>query len=409
MFKEGVEISEVSGSQYSITTGAGLFGNPAYYLDGLKTQIEDDPKNFETKYHLYARLLEEVILSLYQAKQEISPEVTLDFVPPDDTESSVKKLEKVLGMTRRRLSVIGLDDEVDDEEIKSKIIMERPNVTFADVGGQENGKIELSDVVAGFREPEKFTRRGTRPARGVLLYGPSGNGKTLLARATAGEANATIFSVELASILHSLWGRTERYIQKIFDLAREQDRTIILFDEIDAIARQRSSLNATYSSIVNILITNLDGMRGRADNVVVIAATNLLDLVDEALIRPGRFDIWIPVDPPDDNARLQIFEIHKKEALKIAQRPEHELFDPNFNKSLFTTCTKGFSGADIAEILRRSLLEGVRMERRGIEPHPLTAQDYVEQINLYEKIRKDKAKKAQAAPFGFQLGMTPKQ
>lgn len=372
-----------------------------YHLENLKAQIESDPNVFSMRYNLYAKLLEELILSMYQANHTKSPDTILNFAPPADAGTRLRRMEKALNMGKRQLSAAGLIENGDDEDIEKRIVMEKPNVKFDDVGGQERAKVELSDVVAGLKDPQEFYAEGAVPPTGVMLYGPSGTGKTLLARATASEADATIFSVGLASILHSLWGKTERYIQRIFDKAQEQAPSIIFFDEIDAIARQRSSLNQAYSSIVNVLLTNMDGMQERASNVVVIGATNLLDLVDDALLRPGRFDLLVPVELPDDVARAQVFNIHKLQALSRATRLEDEIFDPEFDLDKFVAKTKGFSGADIKEVLRRGLVERVRLRRRGLAPLPMTADDLIEQIAQYETVRKDKASRVNRV-IGFQ-------
>lgn len=377
---------------------------PLYFLENKEERVPENPDEFARKYGFYARLVEEVVLSLYEAKSEISPDTVFNFAPDDNTATSIKQAEQKLSFAKRQLSAAGFMEDGDDEDIDKRIVIEKPRVRFTDVGGQEKAKTELGDVVAGLADPDEFYSEGAEPPSGVMLYGPSGTGKTLLARATAGEANATIFSVGLASILHSLWGKTERYIQRIFDKAAEQAPAIIFLDEIDAIARQRSSLNQAYSSIVNVLLTNMDGMQERSRNVVVIGATNLLDLVDDALLRPGRFDMLIPVDLPDDAGRAQIFAIHRQKAIERATKPVDEIFDSHFDIAKLISSTRGFSGADIAEILRRGLVERVRTKRRGVNSHPLTAEDLIEQIALYEKVRRDKANRIDRG-LGFQYAI----
>lgn len=364
---------------------------PFYYIESVKRPVERDFEEFAGRYNFHGRLIEAVVRSLYRAKKEELPNRAYNFVPADHAKARVEQAEKMLAISKKQLNNLGFMDEADDEDIERKIVVEKPQVKFGDVGGQYRAKTELGDIVAGLENPGEFYEEGAEPPSGVLLYGPSGTGKTLLARAVAGESDATFFSVGLASILHSLWGKTERYIQRIFDKAREQAPAIIFFDEIDAIARQRSSLNQAYSSIVNILLTNLDGLQERSKGVVVMGATNLLDLVDDALLRPGRFDMLIPVDLPNDEEREQILRIHQDQALRRTSRPASEIIDPDFDFQLFLNRTKGFSGADIAELQRRALVERVRSKRRGITPHPVNAQDLVNQIALYEQVRKDRA------------------
>lgn len=362
---------------------------PIYLFENEREKIPDNPEEFAHHYDFHARLLEKIVTSLCLAADEEIPNAVFNLEPEDNALLQIKKLKQGLVMAKKQLNAAGFDD-IDDSEITKNIILERPNISFQEVGGQEKAKTELNDVIAGLEDPEEFYSEGATPPTGVMLYGPSGTGKTILAKATAGVANAAFYNVELSSILHSLWGKTERYIQKIFDMARENAPAIIFLDEIDAIARQRNSLNSAYSSIVNVLLVNMDGMRERSNGVVVIAATNLLDLVDDSLLRPGRFDMLIPVDMPDEAAREQIFNIHKRAALMRAGRPEGSIIDANFDIQKFVADSKGYSGADIEELLRRGLVERVRQKRRGITPLPLNANDLEEQIKAYERVRKDK-------------------
>lgn len=384
-----------SNPEYSIIAPVVPSLGPIYSFENIRAKIPTDPEEFARKYEFYARIVEEVVLSLYQASEKNSPNTILNFAPPDNTTDSIRQLEKKLSFTKKQLNAAGYIEDGYDEDIERGIVLDRPVTRFVDVGGQEKAKTELSDVVAGLENPYEFYSEGAEPPNGVLLYGPSGTGKTLLARATAGEAEAKIFAVGLASILHSLFGKTERYIQRIFDKAREEAPAIIFFDEIDAIARQRNHLNAAYSSIINTLLTNMDGMRERTDNVVVLGATNMLELVDDALLRPGRFDLLIPVELPDETGRAQVLEIHRRMAIERALRRgvTAEIFEPDFDLEKLVKKTQGFSGADLAEILRRALVERVRLKRRGINPGLLSAANVIYQIDQYEQVRKDKLKK----------------
>lgn len=363
------------------------------YLLNFKDKIGTDQKTFEEQYARYALLVKNIINSIYQARGQVAPNKTLPFAPPEDTATGIKKLETILGLAKRQVNELGGNDKDLEAEIESKIVYERPAETFDDVGGQERAKEELKTLALSLLHPEAFQEEGTYPPRRVLLYGPPGTGKTLLARALANCANAGLLVVEVADIVHHYYGRSERYVQKMFEVARQRTPVILFFDELDALATERQHADQVISKIVNVLLTNFDGMRNRDEQLMVVATTNRLDVIDRALLRPGRFDSLIEVKLPDDKDRETIFQIHIRKAMERATRGK-QLFDTSLDISSLVARTQGFSGDDIRELIKRALNVRVRQKLQGLEVHPTTTEDLLRQVDLYETVRIEKQKRA---------------
>ncbi len=226
------------------------------------------------------------------------------------------------------------------------------HITFDQVGGLEEVKRLIIEAVSlAMTKPQAYRRAGIHPARGLLLYGPPGTGKTLLAYAAANHCGANLVAVRGPEVFSKWFGESEERIRFVFAKAREVAPAIILFDEIDAIAsrRGREAQYVTGESIVNQLLAEMDAMEGQ-ENVFIIAATNQADLLDPALLRPGRFDLQIEVPLPDGPAREAIFAVHLK------PMPLEE----TVSVAALARRTEGFSGADIAEVCRRAALYALR-------------------------------------------------
>ncbi len=225
-----------------------------------------------------------------------------------------------------------------------EVLVETPSCSWKDIGGLKHVKNNLTRVVEKpIREPETFKKYGIKPARGVLLYGPPGCGKTLLARAVAGESEANFISVKGPEVLSMWLGESEKAIRNIFKKARQVAPCVIFFDEIDALAGKRGFDNSRAGDrVLNQLLTEMDGIE-ELENVIVLAATNRPDLVDGALMRPGRFDQLVLVGSPDKEARLNIFKVHTREM------PVQKV-----NFSELTELTEGYSGADIEAVCREA-------------------------------------------------------
>jgi len=210
-----------------------------------------------------------------------------------------------------------------------EVLVEIPDVKWFDIGGLQNVKQELIEAVEWpLKHPEAFKRLGVRPPRGILLFGAPGSGKTLLAKAVANESEANFISVKGPELLSKWFGESEKAVREVFKKARQVSPCIIFFDEVDAIAPRRGLSSDSHVSerVVNQLLTEIDGLEDLHD-VVVIAATNRPDIVDTALLRPGRFDRIILTPAPDESARLEIFKVHAK-SMPIAIEAELEKIKP---------------------------------------------------------------------------------
>jgi len=255
-----------------------------------------------------------------------------------------------------------------------EVFVEVPEVRWSDIGGLEEVKQELREAVEWpLRYPEVFEKMGVRPPRGVLLYGPPGTGKTLLAKAVATESGANFIAVRGPEVLSKWVGESERAVRKIFERARQVAPAVIFFDEIDSIATARGyrfDSSGVTDRIVNQMLTEMDGIQP-LKNVVVIAATNRAELVDPALLRPGRFDRIIYVPPPDLNARKEIFKVHLRK-VPLA---------PDVNVDELASITEGYTGADIEAVVREAAMLKLREK---LEPGPVEMKHLLKAL---EKIR----------------------
>jgi len=233
-----------------------------------------------------------------------------------------------------------------------EVLVEIPNVRWEDVGGLEEAKQAIKEAVEWpLKYPELFKTVGIKPPKGILLYGPPGTGKTLLAKAVANESNANFISVKGPELLSKWVGESEKHVREMFRKARQVAPCILFFDEIDALAPRRGALGDTHVTerVVSQFLTELDGLEELKD-VVVIAATNRPDLIDPALLRPGRIERHIYIPPPDKKARLEIFKIHTR-GMPLAE--DVDLED-------LAVKTEGYSGADIEAICREAGLAAIR-------------------------------------------------
>jgi cell division protease FtsH len=244
---------------------------------------------------------------------------------------------------------------------------ERPKVTFADVASNEEAKDDLREIVDYLRDPARYTKVGARIPHGVLLSGPPGTGKTLMARAVAGEAKVPFFSVSATEFVEMFVGVGAARIRDLFERAKKVAPSIIFVDEIDSIGRQRSGAaaiggNDEREQTLNQLLVEMDGFEGN-QSVIVISATNRPDILDPALLRPGRFDRRVEVALPDRNGRLAILKLH---AGRVVMGPGCDL------ESLARR-TPGFSGADLSNVINEAALAAARQRRDHVEQADLEA------------------------------------
>lgn len=234
------------------------------------------------------------------------------------------------------------------------------NVTFKDVAGLEEAKLEVMEIVDFLKNPDKYTKLGGKIPKGVLLVGPPGTGKTLLAKSVAGEAHVPFFSISGSDFVEMFVGVGASRVRDLFKQAKEKSPCIIFIDEIDAIGRARGKNPATGANderenTLNQLLTEMDGF-GTNSGVIVLAATNRADILDRALMRAGRFDRQIYVELPDLEGRKEIFEVHMR-PLKL---------DGSVDKDFLAKQTPGFSGADIANVCNESALIAARQDRKSV-------------------------------------------
>lgn len=243
-------------------------------------------------------------------------------------------------------------------------------VTFKDVAGLEEAKVEVMEIVDFLRNPKKYTNLGGKIPKGALLVGPPGTGKTLLAKAVAGEADVPFFSISGSDFVEMFVGVGASRVRDLFKQAKEKAPCIVFIDEIDAVGRARSK-NAGFSSnderenTLNQLLTEMDGF-GTNSGVIILAATNRADILDKALMRAGRFDRQINVDLPELKEREEIFNVHLRN-LRLAK---------DFDRTFLAKQTPGFSGADIANVCNEAALIAARKNKEYVEK-----QDFLDAVD----------------------------
>ncbi|TVR72695.1 MAG: ATP-dependent metallopeptidase FtsH/Yme1/Tma family protein [Sphaerobacteraceae bacterium] len=237
---------------------------------------------------------------------------------------------------------------------------ERPKLTFADVAGEEESKAELEELVQYLKDPAKFHNIGARLPRGILLVGPPGTGKTLLAKAVAGEANVPFFSVSASEFVEMFVGVGASRVRDLFEKAKTNSPAIIFVDELDAVGRQRfagvGGGNDEREQTLNQLLVEMDGFDPHED-VIVVAATNRPDVLDPALLRPGRFDRQVTVGLPDKRGREAILKIHTR-GIPV---------DENLDLGLIASATPGFAGADLANLVNEAALMAARRDKKIVQ------------------------------------------
>jgi len=257
---------------------------------------------------------------------------------------------------------------------KARFQMEaKTGVMFDDVAGIEEAKEELQEVVTFLKKPERFTAVGARIPKGVLLVGPPGTGKTLLAKAIAGEAGVPFFSISGSEFVEMFVGVGASRVRDLFKKAKDNAPCIIFIDEIDAVGRQRGAGigggNDEREQTLNQLLTEMDGFEGNT-GIIIIAATNRPDVLDSALLRPGRFDRQVMIDLPTYKGRLGILEVHAREK-KLA---------PEVSLEAIARRTPGFSGAELANLLNEAAILAARRHKEAVTP--LEIDDAIDRVTI---------------------------
>lgn len=308
--------------------------------------------------------------------------------------------EAAMRVLRRVLPDIKADEEIPKETLKKMIIQKSdfkealkeiqpsalrevmvqvPDIKWDDIGGLENAKQELREAVEWpLKYPESFEKFGVTPPRGVLIYGPPGTGKTLLAKAVANESQANFIAVKGPELLSKWVGESEKGVREVFRKARQTAPTVIFFDEIDSIASARSGASSdsgVTQRVVNQLLTEIDGLEELQD-VAVIAATNRVDIMDPALLRPGRFDRHVKVDDPDEKARLEIFKVHTKN-MPLADDVDLEYLAKN---------TEKYVGADIEAVCREAVMLTLRDDLKAESVKMKQFKEAMKKVKTEEKV-----------------------
>lgn len=365
-------------TKYSMNLGSGEMeitlkdGNVLYYTAPSTNLMYADIKDYIEKYN------------------EHNPDVPMEYnlIKAKDT-SGIISIISFIGLPiitmlflgwlfTRRIASIGMGPGGAMSMGKSKaVVTTGKKVTFEDVAGAKEEKEELYEIVDFLKNPEKYRAVGAKIPRGVILMGPPGTGKTLLAKAVAGEANVPFFSTSGSDFIEMYVGLGAARVRDLFDQAKKQVPCIIFIDEIDAVGRRRDSgINgAEKDNTLNQLLVEMDGFNDR-DDIIIIAATNRPDVLDSALMRPGRFDRQIYVNYPDISEREEILRVHAK------GKP----FGPDVKLKTIAKATAGFTGADLANIINEAAILTVRNKIKSI------TMNEIEEATLKVKIGLEKKK-----------------
>ncbi|VAH22732.1 unnamed protein product [Triticum turgidum subsp. durum] len=338
------------------------------------------------------------VLRIHTKNMKLDEDVNLELIAKDThgyvgADLAALCTEAALQCIREKMDVIDLEDDTIDAEILNSMavtndhlktalvgtnpsalretVVEVPNVSWTDIGGLDGVKRELQETVQyPVEHPEKFEKFGMSPSKGVLFYGPPGCGKTLLAKAIANECQANFISIKGPELLTMWFGESEANVREIFDKARQSAPCVLFFDELDSIATQRGGrmgdAGGAADRVLNQLLTEMDGMNAKK-TVFIIGATNRPDIIDSALLRPGRLDQLIYIPLPDEASRHQIFKACLRKS-PVAK---------DVDLGALARFTAGFSGADITEICQRACKYAIRediekdMERQRMEKDTL--------------------------------------
>lgn len=308
--------------------------------------------------YIEATVLEVLDNGRVLVRSSSGPNLVVDVA--DTVDRSKLRVGAIVALNSRGSTIIDVLPSRSDPMVKPMIVEEKPNVTFADIGGLREQIRELYEIVIlPLRNPTLFSEMGVEPPKGVLLHGPPGTGKTLLARAVAREAEATFISLVASELVNKFIGEGARLVREVFRVAREKAPAIVFIDEIDAIASRRLDIGTSAEREVQRtllqLLAELDGFNP-LQGVKVIAATNRLDTLDPALLRPGRFDRIVELPLPDLQGRVEILRIHTR---RVPLADDVNLVE-------IARLTDGFSGAHIKHLVVEAVYSAIRRGSRVV-------------------------------------------
>ena len=346
-------------------------------LEGKINELKGEIKSFKKNPLILATVTEVFDDKQVGIKGNVGHEFLVNY--PGSINKDLLEPGARVALNQNTLTVVNVFPKKKDENITAMEIEEKPDTTYDDIGGLKQQIIEIKETVElPIMHPEIFEEIGIEPPKGILLYGTPGTGKTLLAKAVANNTNARFIKLVASEFVNKYLGEGSRYVREVFELAREKTPAIIFIDEIDAIGTKRmgdtSGADREVQRTLMQLLAELDGFDQRGD-VGIIAATNRPDILDDALLRPGRFDRSIEVPNPDAEGRLQILKIHTQK-MKL---------DDNIDFKKISEVTEGLSGADLRAICTEAGMFAIRSNRRKViykdfmdsidkimEPLPLT-------------------------------------
>ncbi|MFL5751900.1 MAG: AAA family ATPase [Bacteroidia bacterium] len=271
-----------------------------------------------------------------------------------------------------------IDEEEEEQELNS--FLEKPDVNFSSVGGMQKVKDEIDlKIIKPLQFTDLYKAYGKKTGGGILLYGPPGCGKTHIARATAGQINSKFISVGISDVLDMWIGASEKNLQSLFDLARDNNPCVIFFDEVDALGASRKDMkNSSGRHLINQFLSELDGIEANNDGVLVLAATNAPWHLDPAFRRPGRFDRIIFVPPPDEESRAAIMKI------VLEGKP---ISDMNYNE--IAKMTPDYSGADLKALVDIAIEEKLSESFKTGVPSPLSTKDIAKAVKRHKPTTKE--------------------
>lgn len=343
----------------------------------LKAYNFDKEKNYSEAIPYYLDAAEALMKAI---KFERNPQIARSLKKKAEMYiSRSKELKELLERKKERKSTAGSDDEEEDKlegAISDIIVTEKPNITLNEIAGLENAKQTLREaIVLPLMRPDLFSG-ARRPWKGILLFGPPGCGKTLLAKATAAEVEATFFNVSASSIISKWLGESEKLVRTLFELAREKQPSIIFVDEVDALAGARGGEHDAMRRVKTELLTSMDGLSSsETDRIVTVGATNIPESIDGAFRRRFERRIYIPL--PDFAARVAIFTLNTK-GVELADEVDFEVL---------AEITDGYSGSDIAMVCREAIMTPIReldmagaINDTSVKARPATQDDFLEAI-----------------------------